>query len=98
MTAVVLALSIGVFVALRSGGRTELALVPFSDFLQDVQANRVKSVVAEGDAIQFERTDGTRVATVAPQGYIALNSTFVASLIERGVRFDVSKAQAAREV
>ncbi len=52
MTAAVLVLSIGVFVAFRSGGSTEPATVPFSDFLRDVQANRVKSVVAEGDAVQ----------------------------------------------
>jgi len=97
MTAVVLVLSIGLFVVFRSKGSAEPALVPFSDFLQDVRANRVKSVVAEGDGIQFERIDGARAATEAPQGYIALNPTFVASLIERGVRFDVSKAQASRD-
>jgi cell division protease FtsH len=34
---------------------------------------------------------------VAPPGYIALNPTFVASLIERSVRFDVSQAQASRD-
>jgi cell division protease FtsH len=93
----VLALSFGVFMALRTGERAEPAAVAFSDFLQDVQAKRVKSVVAEGDALRYERTDGTGAATVAPQGYIALNPTFVGSLIERGVRLDVSKAQPSRD-
>jgi cell division protease FtsH len=97
IAAVVLALSAGVFMALRTGNNPEPVAVAFSDFLQDVQGGRVKSVVAEGDALRFERTDGTRSATVAPQGYIALNPTFVAGLIERGVRFDVSKAQASRD-
>ena len=78
-------------------GKHATAAVPFSDFLRDVQANRVKSVVTEGDAVRFQRTDGAHFATVAPQGYIALNPTFVASLIERGVRLDVSQAQAARD-
>jgi cell division protease FtsH len=67
--------------------------VPFSEFLGDVQANRVKSVVVDGDAVNFERSDGTRVTTVAPQGYVALNPTFVAGLVDRGVRFDVSHAE-----
>ena len=97
MTAAVLVLSVGVFVAFRSKASAQPAAVPFSDFLRDVQANRVKSVVTEGDAVRFQRTDGAHFATVAPQGYIALNPTFVASLIERGVRLDVSQAQAARD-
>ena len=97
MTAAVLVLSVGVFVAFRSKASAQPAAVPFSDFLRDVQANRVKSVVTEGDAVRFQRTDGAHFATVAPQGYIALSPTFVASLIERGVRLDVSQAQAARD-
>ena len=63
--------------------------VPF-DFLKDVQADRVTSVVAEGDTLTFDRRDGTHLETVAPLGYIATNPTLVATLIERGVRFDVS--------
>ena len=90
-------MSIGAFVAFRSGATRRPAAVPFSDFLRDVQANQVKSVVADGDAVEFERRDGARFETVAPQGYIALNPTFVASLIERGVRFDVSQAQQSRD-
>jgi cell division protease FtsH len=97
LSAVVLVLSLGVFVAFRSKGSAEPSPVAFSDFLKDVQANQVKSVVAEGDALHFERADGSRFATVAPQGYIALNPTFVATLIDRGVRFDVSKAHTARD-
>jgi cell division protease FtsH len=69
--------------------------VPFSDFVRDVQANRVASVTAEGDAVGFDHHDGTRFTTTAPQGYIALNPTFVASLIERGVRFEASRADQA---
>ena len=79
----------GAATALRFGATADRTSVPFSDFLRDVQANQVKAVVSEGDAVEFERHDGARFQTVAPQGYIALNPTFVASLIERGVRFDV---------
>jgi cell division protease FtsH len=91
---VAVVLSITAFALLR-GASPEVVLVPFSEFLGDVHANRVTSVVVQGDAVGFERSDGTRVATVAPQGYIALNPTFVASLVERGVRFDVSRAEQA---
>jgi cell division protease FtsH len=92
--AVAITLSITAVALLRDAA-PEAALVPFSEFLGDVHADRVKSVVVDGDAVRFERTDGTRVTTVAPQGYIALNPTFVAGLVERGVRFDVSRAEQA---
>jgi cell division protease FtsH len=97
IAAAVLVLSIGAFVAFRSGDSAEPTVVAFSDFLHDVQANSVKWVVADGDALRFERNDGTHFVTVAPQGYIALNPTFISGLIERGVRFDVSKAQSTRD-
>jgi cell division protease FtsH len=82
-------------VALLRDEAPETALVSFSEFLADVQADRVTSVVVDGDAVSFERNDGTRLTTVAPQGYIALNPTFVAGLVERDVRLDVSRAQQA---
>jgi cell division protease FtsH len=91
---VAVVLSITAFALLR-GAPPEVVFVPFSEFLGDVHANRVTSVVVEGDAVGYERSDGTRVSTVAPQGYIALNPTFVANLVERGVRFDVSRAEQA---
>jgi cell division protease FtsH len=86
----VLVLGAAALIALWPGATADRARVPFSDFLRDVQGNQVKAVVAQGDAIEFERKDGARFETVAPQGYIALNPTFVAGLIERGVRFDVN--------
>jgi cell division protease FtsH len=89
---VAITLSITAFALLR-GASPQAARVPFSEFLGDVQGNRVKSVVVDGDTVSFERSDGTRVTTVAPQGYVALNPTFVAGLVERGVRFDVSRAE-----
>ena len=92
----VFVLVIGALAAFRFEAAADRESVPFSDLLRDVQANQVKAVVAEGDAIEFERQDGTRLSTVAPQGYIALNPTFVAGLIERGVRFDVKGNESAR--
>ena len=92
----VFVLVIGALAAFRFEAAADRESVPFSDLLRDVQANQVKAVVAQGDAIEFERQDGTRLSTVAPQGYIALNPTFVAGLIERGVRFDVKGNESAR--
>jgi cell division protease FtsH len=85
-------LSIGALVTFRSGGTLTPTPVPFSDFLRDVQADRVRAVTAEGDLVTFERRDRTISETVAPQGYIGTNPTLVAGLIERGVQFNVSRA------
>jgi cell division protease FtsH len=67
--------------------------VPFSDLLQDLQADRVASVAAEGDALRFERRDRTPFQTVAPPGFIASNPTFITGLSERGVRFVVTSSE-----
>jgi len=89
----VLLLSIGTAVGYRLTADVEPALVPFSDFLRDVQSGQVQSVQMKEDAVEFERRDGARFETVAPQGYIALNPSFVPSLMERGVRIDVDRIQ-----
>jgi cell division protease FtsH len=95
--AAVLVLAIGASVAYQWAAKPSPATIPFSDFLRDVNADQISAVTADGDGIEFERRDGARFHTVAPQGYVALNPTFVAGLIERGVRFDVSGAQQSRE-
>jgi cell division protease FtsH len=71
------------------------ATVAFSEFLGDVQAGRVTHVTVNPDGILFELADGTAVQTVAPQGYVASNPTFVTGLTERGIRFDVARAEPA---
>jgi cell division protease FtsH len=85
-----LVLLVAVAWALRAGVPT----VPFSAFLQDVQADRVRAITVDGDTFRVERRDGTTVETVAPQGYAGANPAFVPGLVDRGVRFDVSRAAA----
>ena len=77
---------------LRSATPTP-ATVAFSEFLQDVQAGRVSRVVVGAEGLAFERLDGTKFQTVAPQGYVASNPTFVTSLTERGIRLEVSRPE-----
>jgi hypothetical protein len=64
------ALAIAVY-AFRSRPVVEFTPVAFSDFLREVKANQVKSVVADGDAVRFELRDGAHLETTAPPGYIA---------------------------
>ena len=89
-TAVVVLISAVSYIALR----TRTATVPFSAFLHDVQADRVRAVTVEGDSFTFEQREGATLETVAPQGYIGANPSFVPGLIERGVRFDVHSPSA----
>jgi cell division protease FtsH len=84
-------LCVAAFVSLRSRGAAEPVSVPFSAFLADVQAGRVAAVTVTAERLLIERRDGTRLETLAPQGYIASNPTFVTSLTERGIRFDVMR-------
>ncbi len=87
----VVLLSLAVFFTLRGGTPTP-STVAFSEFLGDVQAGRVGKVIVGSEGLVFERLDGTTLQTVAPQGYVASNPTFVTNLTERGIRLEVSKA------
>ena len=87
--ALVLILSIGSFYLLRPAPETSRAGAAFSDFLHDVQAGRVRHITQSQDAIEYELADGSRHVTIAPQGYVASNPTFVTELAQRGIRFDV---------
>jgi cell division protease FtsH len=91
--ALVVALSTGAFVMLRSGGAATPAAVPFSDFLNDVTANRIAAVNIDGDVIVYERRNQQRFEAVAPRGYVAANPTLVTGLIARGVRFNVTRTE-----
>jgi cell division protease FtsH len=96
--AVLVLLSVGGFFAFRGTGPVPPAAVAFSDFLRDVQADRVRSVVVDREAVTFERRDRTRARTVAPPGYIAANPTLVVDLVARGVALDVAPVERSSSV
>ncbi len=89
----IVVLSVAAFLTLRARGTTQPTTVAFSEFLRDVQAGRVSRVTVAADEVSFERLDGTLFATTAPGGYVASNPTFVTNLTDRGIRFDVSRAE-----
>ena len=91
--ALVVLLAGGAFYLLRPAAEPVRTSVAFSDFLHDIQAGRVRRVTQTQDVLEFDRVDGSRVRTVAPQGYIAGNQAFVADLAQRGIRFDVKAGE-----
>jgi cell division protease FtsH len=88
-----IALSIGVGFLLRTPGVAEPGPVPFSQFIADVEADRVKSVIVGSDQLTFEHRAGSRFTTVAPQGYISSNPTFVTGLTAKGITLTVSRSE-----
>jgi len=91
----IILLFVAVSVALRSRRAADRTVVAFSDLLSDVQAGRVSQVTLTAERVLFERRDGQRFETVAPQGYVAANPTFVTSLAERGIRLDVNRTESS---
>jgi cell division protease FtsH len=81
--------------SVRSSPVAEPAPVAFSDFLRDVRADRVRSVVSNADTIRFQLRDGTLLQTTAPPGYIALNPAFLSGLVDRGVQFSAQPGDRA---
>ena len=94
--ALLVVLAIGGGLALKWSGDAGATAVPFSDFLTATRAGTVKSVVIDADTVGFERADGKRFETIAPQGYVAANPTFVSSLVDRGVRVESRSVRPSR--
>jgi cell division protease FtsH len=91
--ALVIILSVVSFYWLRPSAQPAPANAAFSDFLHDIEAGRVRHVTQAQEALEFDLVDGSRHVTVAPQGYVASNPTFVTDLARRGVRFDVKAGE-----
>jgi cell division protease FtsH len=89
-------LAIGAGIAFRLNGSAQPIPAPFSDFLTAVTAGNIKAVVIEADTATFDRSDGKRFTSVAPQGYFAANQTFVSGLAARGIRVDVNSVRPSR--
>jgi cell division protease FtsH len=90
---VLLGLSIVYF---QPGRRAATDPIPFSQFLQDVTTGQIASVTAEGDDLEFTRTDSSAGTTLAPTGYVAANPTFVADLGRHNVSLQVTRQSPSR--
>jgi cell division protease FtsH len=89
-------LLIGAATVWRLNSPAQPVAASFSDFLKGVNAGSIKAVAIEGDRAIYEQRDGKRFETVAPQGYFAANPTSVSTLVERGIRVDVTSVGTSR--
>ncbi len=71
----------------RAPARPALA---FSEFLQIVDAGQVKQVTLNDRTIDIVLRDGRTEQTIAPQEFLAANSSFVTDLYRRGIRVEVT--------
>ena len=92
----IVVLALGGTAAFKWNGTAESTAVPFSDFLSGVSAGSIKSVLIDADTLTFEGRDGKRFESIAPQGYVAANPTFVSGLADRGIRVDVNRVKPSR--
>jgi len=86
--AVLVAVSGAVFLV-RSRATAEIVQVPFSDLLHDLDGGRMTELVINGDTLEYARTDGAHLRTIAPANYVTANAAFIPSLTSRGIRVDV---------
>jgi cell division protease FtsH len=76
----------------RSRGGVEVAKVPFSDVLRDIDRGAVAEVVIDGDTLTVTLADGRILRTTTPGNYVTANPLFVPELARKGVRLDVRTA------
>jgi cell division protease FtsH len=78
--------------ALRSRTGVDVAQVPFSDLLQQLDRGAVTEVVVSGDTLEFRVTAGKIFRTVAPANYVTLNAAFIPDLARKNIRIDIRSA------
>ena len=66
--------------------------IPFSQFLQQVEANTVARVTFSERAVEIVLKDGSQLQTVAPANFLTANPTFLNDLIRRNVQFEAAPA------
>jgi len=79
-------------IVVRARTSSEVAQVPFSDLLRDLDNGTVTDVVVTADVIDFKLKDSHAFRTVAPTNYVTANAAFVPELARKGVRIDVRTA------
>jgi cell division protease FtsH len=93
MSAIVLLLvTVTAIVLVRGRSSAEVAEVPFSDLLRDLERGAVSQVVVSGDTLTFKLTSGQTLRTTAPANYVTANPGFVSDLAKKNVRIDVRSA------
>jgi cell division protease FtsH len=81
-------ISMGTVVVLRTASGPMVQSVPFSDLLRQLDRGAVSEVVVNGDSLEFKLTSGELFRTVAPANYVA-SAGFIPELSRRNVRIDV---------
>ena len=92
----IVALALAVTAALKWDKTAEPTPAPFSDFLSAAAAGSIKHVLIDADTLTFEQRDGKRFESIAPEGYVAGNPTFVSGLADRGIVVDVNRVKPSR--
>jgi cell division protease FtsH len=89
---VLLLMTLAVIAFFRGRSSTQVAEVPFSDLLRDLDRGAVSEVVLNGDTLTFRLTSGQTLQTTAPANYVTANPAFIPDLAKRNVRIDVRTA------
>jgi cell division protease FtsH len=74
------------------------AALPFSEFLQKLEAGAVAEVSFTERALAVTFRDGTSARTYAPPDYLAANASFVTDLVSRDIRVEAVPASDPRSL
>jgi cell division protease FtsH len=66
--------------------------IPFSQFLQHIEANAVARVTFSERSVTIALKDGRQLQTVPPVDFLTANPTFLNDLIRRNVQFEAAPA------
>jgi cell division protease FtsH len=84
--------AVAALLAMRTRNVPEVAIVPFSDLLAQLNSGTVSAVSVTGDTLDFTLRDGRSLRTLAPPNYVTANAAFVPDLAKRNIRIDIRSA------
>jgi cell division protease FtsH len=85
----------GIYLANRAPAAAPL---PFSEFLQQLEAGEVSQVTFGDRTIDYTLQDTRKLQTVAPPEFLKANATFVTDLAKRGIRIDATAPEDPRAI
>ena len=86
---VLLVLLVSALVIIRTRTTVDVAQVPFSDLVRELDRGAVSTIVVNGDSLDVKLTNGQAQRTTVPANFVTMNPSFTMDASKRGVRVDI---------
>jgi cell division protease FtsH len=79
-------------VLIHSHTTVDVAQVPFSDLVRELDRGAVSTIIVSGDTLEVKLTTGQVQRTTVPANFVTANPSFTVDAAKQGIRVDVRNA------